>query len=373
MDDDVKRTISETARALEDSPPPVKAFVGFDGFVDSIIHVVDKRQDYSNFTRVNTISEFASRIAGAAGLSANIEFVVTDTKLGGNGPIYANALCDLGVKLTYVGSVGSLDEPAHPVFKNLAEKADVIPICQPALTDALEFSDGKIMLGKHSTLKNVSWDNLLLGAGGLENLTALINGADLIGMENWTMLPRMTYIWENLLKKVVPQLNAKATPPIAFFDLADPEKRAKEDILHALDLIKAFDGPFRAALGLNEKEAREIALLFDENAGSAPLKDVTALLYENLNIYCLAVHPVKEAFAACGGEVFHMPGPYCQNPVLTTGAGDNFNAGFCRGLTLGLDALRSLAAGVFTSGYYVRNAKSPTTAELSQFMKAYVE
>ena len=68
--------------------------IGLDGFVDEIIHLVDKRIDFNNFTRIRTIAEYGERITKAAGLSTNIEMVTIQTKLGGNGPILANALIE---------------------------------------------------------------------------------------------------------------------------------------------------------------------------------------------------------------------------------------------------------------------------------------
>ncbi len=59
----------------------------------------------------------------------------------------------------------------------------------------------------------------------------------------------------------------------------------------------------------------------------------------------------------------------CAKPVLTTGAGDNFNAGFCLGQALGLSPLDALTLGVSTSGYYVRNAKSPSFAQVIEFVR----
>src|SRR5216117_3390287 len=82
------------------------AFVGLDGFVDEIIHVVDKRDNAEIYQRLPTIQALSERIGGAAGKSTNIEAVVQRTKLGGNGPIMANALARLGIKVTYVGALG---------------------------------------------------------------------------------------------------------------------------------------------------------------------------------------------------------------------------------------------------------------------------
>src|SRR3954453_22160847 len=84
----------------------MSAFVGLDGFVDEIIHAVDTRKNAAEYTRVNTITEFGERSKEAAGRSTNIEFVRQKKKLGGNGPIMANALATLGLKVIYVGSLG---------------------------------------------------------------------------------------------------------------------------------------------------------------------------------------------------------------------------------------------------------------------------
>ena len=50
------------------------------------------------------------------------------TKLGGNGPIMANALAGLGVKVTYVGALGY--PTLHPVFNDFAQHADVHSIAE---------------------------------------------------------------------------------------------------------------------------------------------------------------------------------------------------------------------------------------------------
>src|SRR5690349_21546591 len=82
------------------------AFVGLDGFVDEILHVVDKRESAEKYQRLPTIAQLAERLAAAAGRSTNVELVSQLTKLGGNGPIMANALASFGLKLTYLGVLG---------------------------------------------------------------------------------------------------------------------------------------------------------------------------------------------------------------------------------------------------------------------------
>src|SRR5256714_12069458 len=91
------------------------AFVGLDGFVDEILHVVDKRMDARDYERVPTIARLAERISEASGRSTNIELVNQLTKIGGNGPIMANALAGFGLIVTYLGYLG-YPRP-HPVFE----------------------------------------------------------------------------------------------------------------------------------------------------------------------------------------------------------------------------------------------------------------
>ncbi len=143
-------------REKQSSVGDLKAFVGLDGFVDEIIHVVDKRDSAESFQRVPTIQSLAERIAGAAGKSANIELVSKTVKLGGNGPIMANALASLGAGVTYLGSLGYPN--LHPVFEELAQRAEVFSIAEAAHTDALEFADGKLMFGKMTPLNEVNWE-----------------------------------------------------------------------------------------------------------------------------------------------------------------------------------------------------------------------
>ncbi|MCL2225103.1 MAG: hypothetical protein FWB96_09085 [Defluviitaleaceae bacterium] len=347
----------------------LKMLIGLDGFVDEIIHPVDKRQDFKNFTRIKTIAEFGERISKAAGLSTNIEMVTVQTKLGGNGPILSNALLEYGVKLTYAGALGTPD--IHPVFKPMAEKAAAVySLCQPGHTDACEFEDGKVMMGKHAGLGDLTWDVCKNGMGGVQGIAKMVDECDLFGMENWTMMPQMSEIWQGMIDEVFPLLPQKTEKPFAFFDLADPEKRTKEDIRRAMGLIGKFEQKFRTILGLNEKEVFEIAEVMGVDIpDSSPdkLKDAVMGVYNALGIYCLMVHPVRSACCCIGGEYFFTDGPFCAKPKLTTGAGDNLNAGFCLGQTLGLDPLASLTLGVSTSGFYVRNAKSPTFEQVIQF------
>jgi sugar/nucleoside kinase (ribokinase family) len=357
-------------------PKLIKLLIGFDGFVDEIIHVVDKRMDSANFKRIDTIEDFAKRIQKASGLSTNIELVPVVKKIGGNGPIMCNAMSNAGAKITYIGSLGY--PTLNDVFKSLEEKVKVYTIENPGHSDALEFDDGKLILGKMSSLTNVTYEQLI-NCVGEENLEKMISEIDMFATVNWSMLPNMTDLWRKLLKNIIVDLPKKNTKPFMFIDLADPEKRESEEIVEALNLLKEFNGYFKVILGLNKKEAYDVANvlnLFDEASlknMQVSLEDLNQALYNYLEIYGLVIHPVDRSCCVVDNEFYEETGPYVAKPKLTTGAGDNFNAGFMLGMLLGLKPDQALLTGMSTSGFYVRNARSPEYQELIDFINDWHE
>lgn len=344
--------------------------IGFDGFVDEIIHAVDKRMDSENFTRIETMLQFAKRIEKAAGYSTNIELFPIIEKIGGNGPIMAHALSKQHAKVTYIGALG---EPhIHLVFQPMAKHLELISIAQAAHTDALEFVDGKLMLGKMSCLNDVTYEKMIQTLGE-QKLLKMLHETDLFATVNWSMLPHMTDIWQSLYENILPKLSIKPIKPIFFVDLADPEKREHHEIKRALDLLKSFESHFHVVLGLNQKEAYDVAHLLSLATKDDTLKHVNQVLYTYLEIYAVVIHPVDQSCAIVDGTFAHDMGPLAKNPKLTTGAGDNFNAGFVYGLLLGLTPHESLLLGMSTSGFYVRETKSPTMVELIDFLNRWDE
>jgi hypothetical protein len=310
---------------------------------------------------------YAKRIEAAAGLSANFEFVTQMVKLGGNGPIMANALGTYGSPITYIGSLGS---PAvHPVFADLAKRATVYSISDPGFTDAIEFDDGKLMCGKHESLKQVNWPNLIRHIPE-PKLLKIFSDSTLIALVNWTMLPGMSGIFKKVLARIAPKL--KGPKRWFFLDLADPAKRTAEDIEALLKLVTKFEKTFNTILGLNLQESRQIGEVLGIGLKDESFEAVTqhaAEIREALGIHTVVIHPTSFAAAADPTGATHVVGPFTPKPKITTGAGDHFNAGFCTGRLLDLGLAESLQIGVATSGYYVRHAKSPRLDDLKKFLQ----
>ncbi|MBL8877213.1 MAG: carbohydrate kinase family protein [Phycisphaerae bacterium] len=375
------------AEALERSAPllgSLPVVVGFDGFVDSIIHAVDKRltQAPDGYTPFRTIEQFSARVAAAAGKSANIELVVKEDRFGGNGPLMAGALGRVGAKVTYIGAVGTEANPRelHPIYDGFAGAcARVFPVAPPAHTDALEFDDGKIMLGRPKNVQAIDWRSL--GSDlGREKLIAAFRESALIGIVNWVMMPGVESIWEGLRTEVFADRRAESRR--VFLDLADPTRRADADVRDAVGRIADLDRAVPVTLGLNLAEAQRVASVLGldvlrVDSGPELARSVgegARAIRERTGVDCVVIHPREGAGAAsAGGSVAWFDGPFVENPKLSTGAGDHFNAGFALGQLLGMNLGCCLATGCATSGVYVRDAQSPTGERLAAFLRGLPE
>jgi len=345
------------------------AIVGLDGFVDTIVTPVALRTGQGDaFTPIRTIPEFAQRIAGAAGKSTNIEFYPLMDKLGGNGPIMADALLAAGTRVIYIGALGR--PSLHPVFLDFASRAEVISLCDPATTTAVEFGDGKVMLGQLRSLDHITMETIEAVMGAERFRTALTN-ADLVSLVNWTMIPNMTRILSLLVEEVLPALPPRQDR-IFFFDLADPEKRSREDLIEVLEIIARFGAFGSVTLGLNLKETQRVHAdlgYSQRGVSEGDLRATATEIRRHLNLHTVIVHPRESAACATADGSFWVPGPYTDQPLITTGAGDHFNAGYVQGQMLGLVPEACLGLGVCTSGHYVRTARSPSLDDLEEFLE----
>lgn len=365
----LRKNVAEKLKKLD--PKSLNMVLGLDGFVDEIVHLVDKRYDQDNFKRIETITQLAQRIEKAAGLSSNIELMPIVKKLGGNGPIMCNALAMHDSKITYIGALGQ--PQIEDVFLEMADKVKIYSLAQPGHTDALEFFDGKLMLGKMKYLNDITYEKMV-DVIGFDELVKLFNQADLIATVNWSMLPHMTDIWNKLASHVLPKMTLKTNKPYFFIDLADPEKRDPKDITHALETLKQFTSHFNVVLGLNKKEAFDVSRVlktYTSDVMPTDLKELALPLYHYLGYYAVVIHPVDCSCIVVDGKYEEHEGPFVKEPKLTTGAGDNFNSGTMLGLMLGLEPGEAITLGMATSGFYVRNACSPSTKELISFIEQW--
>lgn len=343
---------------------------GFDGFVDTIVKLIKTKYETGPPVLFGKIGEFGRYILEKEGSSFSLELQELGSKLGGNMPIMANALGRLGINVSCIGALGY--PQTHPVFKNLPVSCELHSFADPGTSTAYEFDDGKIMLAHMGTLNTTGW-NEIKNIIGIDTLINLYKESDVLSMVNWSEIDASSDIWKGLLEDVLPHYSSPATRQIAFFDLSDCSKRSSASIMEALDLLKAFTRYTKVVLGLNRNEARGIYEVLFEKEAEEDLIDMGKAIFDRLGIDTLLLHYATEAIAfhhdgACNSNSF-----FISSPAMSTGAGDNFNAGFCAAQLLELDMESSLIFANAVSGFYVKTGTSPRQEDTTGFLEAFKE
>lgn len=346
-----------------------EATVGIDAFIDKIVRVIHTKTDKDEYIFFNDIAQFGNHLVSKAGKSCGIEINERFTKLGGNAPIMANALGSLSVNVNCIGALGYPE--IEPVFKELSENCKLFTIGNPGYTTALEFNDGKIMLSQRDYLHKINWSTVK-DILGLETLKAFFDRSTLVGLVNWNGMVNFNEIFRGILDEVLKD-HSPSKSQVLFFDLADFSERSVEDRVEAVKLINEFNKHFKVILGLNENEA---VLMYNSLFPERETMDLLPLgqfIYDSLEVDTLVIHTLTSSIAYESTGVVEAPSLYVKKPKLSTGGGDNFNAGLCFGQVIGLDMEGSLYTANATSGYYVRNAKSPTVENLIETLENWDE
>ncbi len=338
-------------------------FTGFDGFEDKIQRVVKSgRKDEVVF--FPDIKEFGVAVDKAAGKSSQFRIETRYRKLGGNSPIMANAMGFLGIQNTCMASLGYPD--IRPVFREMHPIVNPISVCEPGETNALEFNDGKLMMSDMTPFNELNWD-FLLERAGKDRFLRELKRATVVALVDWANLDHASDIWAGIERDLLPSLSE---PGIFFFDIADPSRKSLEEIREVVDIIGRYRKYGEVIFGINENETIRLhQLLSGKDEGEMSLETRINELYGFMDTDQLLVHPVDRCILIDGGELLKAGGTLVKNPKISTGGGDNFNAGYCFGRMNGFSSEESMILAMGTSGSYVKYGKSPTLDELADYLE----
>jgi hypothetical protein len=339
---------------------------GFDGFIDT-------------FVRLQTppsMAEFGPKVAAAAGVAASYPVQHLGDKFGGNGPLLAAALNDIyagKIDITYIGALGQPE--VLPIFQAAlgGKTRRLYSVARAAVTTALEFTDGKIMLNDMSACAEVTWESLLKHVGQ-SALDAELKKADYIAAVNWGKLPHAGEIWSNFAARLG-ELGVPTKKVIYFMDLADFEIRPLSDRQELLSRMAAITKQCQTLLSFNLKEAWQMAEVFGgafhgrKDADS--VAELTTFLRARIAVDRVIVHPNNGAACASASGTVYVPGPHCSEPLISTGAGDNFGAGCLAAALKGLDDAGIVLAGNCASGHFVRSGRSAAFADMAKLLDAW--
>ena len=346
-----------------------KVTAGFDGFVDTLVRIIKNKtlnEQPEFFTNKN---EFGQYIIDKSSGNCSIEYEIINTKFGGNMPITSNALGNLGVHVNCIGAFGYPQQ--HTIFNELSANCNRYSFANPGTATAYEFTDGKIIFGQAKELNTVGW-NEIKKIVGVDILINLFEESDLFCLLNWSEIDMSTNLWKGVINDILPAYK-KEKKQIAFFDLSDCSKRSEESIREMLSLLKEINKYAKVILSLNRNEATIIyKVVCCENA-PGDFKDVCSKVYEQLGIDMLVFHSSNISYVftnegCVSGESF-----YVKNPLFSTGAGDNFNAGFIAAQLLELDAKDSLAFANAVAALYIQTGKSQQPQQIISFLETKIK
>lgn len=362
MDNIFEALISEL-EGKKDELKHKSATVGFDGFIDKVVRVVKENKN-DGYLFFPTIESFGRYILGKKNVNCSIEIVESMTKLGGNMPIVANALGNIGVDVKCIGTLGY--PTIDPIFKDMENNCELYSIGQPGYSIALEFDDGKVMLGERSLLDAVDWYNIKAYIG-LDQLESFFGGSDLSAMVNWGELKHASSIWKGVLDEII-SMNVPDKHRLFFFDLADFSERPGNEVEYILELIGQFCKYRKTILSLNTNEALILSELFGMGVDTNDLEKLASHLYNEIEVDILTIHNPGYSIAINQEEGACIESAFTGKPKILTGGGDNYGAGFCIGQLLGMDLACSTLLGNVVAGFYVRYGHSPSIEDVLNFL-----
>jgi hypothetical protein len=83
------------------------------------------------------------------------------------------------------------------------------------------------------------------------------------------------------------------------------------------------------------------------------------------------IHPNDGAACASATGTVFVPGAYCREPLISTGAGDNFGAGRPAAGMKEFDDRCLLPAGNCASGHFARSGRSASFGDMVELLNAW--
>lgn len=344
-----------------------KILLGCDGFVDETYEIVEERRSATDFSAVEKLKSFGELLVDRADGGVGVELVPKRRCEGGFAINTGRIAACLGVKPVLPGLYGgSVIDPAYEEFK---ETCELHSLGDPALTIALEFTDGKVLMSNLEAVSSLTWADVQAHFGE-EALKEMFSNVDILGLGYWSLTSNFDDLFQGFMKQV-----EGALPRRMFFDFADIKKKSPESFIKSLEMINSYSEKIPMTFSLNEHEVMELFSRIGVECKELKPDVVASSLTvarEKIGFDELVVHTPDfgAASSAKDGEAYALQEKQ-SNVVRLAGAGDSFNGGFLCASLGDLPLKQRLVMANAATAFFVTHGTGPNKEEMiSQIEKA---
>jgi sugar/nucleoside kinase (ribokinase family) len=338
---------------------------GFDGYVDNV-RVAGTNAGASDSERITTLSEFGEEIvtSAAADSSLSISWERRGQRTGGHVSHLSRVYQTLGFDPTLVGMCG---DPVLDLFEREFGECTIHTLGDPGVTDAIEFDDGKFMLMESGGAATLDWETLRSHVT-IDTLADELDGAKLLGIGYWAMIPELASILDRLRETVFPKLTDP--PRHVLLDPANIREIDREMLESIVAATHRLTDVADVTVSANRYETKELATVLGDRTGDGLAADAR-VAFDSLDVDRFVGHSVTESVVVSDDGSTSVRVTPVDSPALTTSAGDHFNAGLSLGLVEGLSEDAAVVLGNALAREFVRTGETPSYDDIVSAVTTY--
>lgn len=365
-DNELGRETRAAVAACRDHLPPEPSggtvVFGFDGYVDNV-RVAGRSGTEGTRERIRTLAAFGDEIVSSAAdnSSLSISWDRKGRRTGGHVSHLARVYQELGFAPTMLGMCG---DPLLEIFEEEFTDSTIYSLGDPGITDAIEFDDGKLMLMESGGAATLDWETLRSRVG-VETLVDELDGARLLGIGYWAMIPALPEILDELRETVFPALSSP--PEHVLLDPANVRELDRAKLEEIVAATRRLDEVVDVTVSANRAETKVLASDRGGDSLAADARDA----FDRLGVERFVGHSVTESVVVTDEGSTNVAVEPVESPELTTSAGDHFNAGFALGLIEDLPDEASVVLGNALAREFVRTGETPSYADVASAVASY--
>jgi sugar/nucleoside kinase (ribokinase family) len=354
------------ADRLPSEPSGGDVVFGFDGVVDNV-RTIERNAGGDGMPQIETLRDFGERVVTSADNNSSLSFEwnQADQRTGGHVAHLSRVYDRLGFEPTMLGMCG---DPILDIFRDEFEGCTIHTLGAPGYADAVEFNDGKMILYENGGAAEFDWAELESRVGA-DTLVDEIDGARLLGIGYWTMIPALADVLDGLREHVVPRLSSP--PEHVLLDPADIRGLDRATLTETIAATRRL----ASAVGSVTVSANrsETSVLASELAGGTgeTFTEECRRVFDNLGVDRFVGHSMTQAVVVSDDESSTVAVEPVESPELTTSAGDHFNAGLSLGLVEGLPDDAAVLLGNALAREFVRTGETPMYADVVSAVASY--